>query len=95
MNRNEILLTILAEECGELTQRVSKILRFGIGNKRPGQDFSNAELLLQVRNKGTHESNSKLQVSFNPELINVVEASSYFYGREGPVHRPGDVFFFL
>jgi len=50
MTRQETLLAILAEECGEVTQRVTKILRFGLENKRPRQEFSNAELLKQEFN---------------------------------------------
>ena len=30
MNRQEMLLTILSEECGEVVQAVSKALRFGL-----------------------------------------------------------------
>ncbi len=37
------LLTILAEECCEVGQRVSKALRFGLMEVQPGQPLSNAE----------------------------------------------------
>lgn len=37
------LLTILAEECCEVGQRVSKALRFGLMEIQPGQPLSNAE----------------------------------------------------
>jgi len=50
MTRQETLLAILAEECGELTQRCTKVLRFGLENKRPSQEFTNAELLKQEFN---------------------------------------------
>lgn len=43
MNRQEHLLTILAEECAEVAQRASKALRFGLGEVQPGQDLTNAE----------------------------------------------------
>lgn len=37
------LLTILAEECCEVGQRVSKALRFGLMEVQPGQPLSNAD----------------------------------------------------
>lgn len=40
------LLTILAEECCEVGQRVSKALRFGIDEIQPGQDLTNAERIM-------------------------------------------------
>lgn len=43
MKRHEHLLTILAEECSEVTQRVSKALRFGLDEVQPGQELTNAE----------------------------------------------------
>jgi len=43
MNRQEHLLTILAEECAEVAQRASKALRFGLGEVQPGQELTNAE----------------------------------------------------
>ena len=43
MNREEYLLTCLAEECAEVAQRVSKALRFGLNEVQPGQPFTNAE----------------------------------------------------
>lgn len=45
MNRNEHLLTILAEEGVEVAQRCTKALRFGINETQPGQDQNNAERL--------------------------------------------------
>lgn len=41
MTRTEHLLIILAEECAEVGQRVTKALRFGLDEKEPGQDVSN------------------------------------------------------
>lgn len=38
-------LAILAEECGETTQRVGKILRHGLASKRPSTGESNVALL--------------------------------------------------
>ena len=37
------LLTILAEECCEVGQRVSKALRFGVEEIQPGQPLTNAQ----------------------------------------------------
>lgn len=42
MNRAEHLLTCLAEECAEVSQRVSKALRFGLAEVEPGQAQNNA-----------------------------------------------------
>ena len=46
MKRFEHLLTITAEECTEVGQRASKILRFGPQEIQPGQDLTNVERLL-------------------------------------------------
>lgn len=35
------LLTILIEECAEVAQRATKMLRFGVEEVQPGQPFSN------------------------------------------------------
>jgi len=45
MNRTEHLLTILAEECGEVTQRVCKVLRFGLADVQEGQGEDNKRRL--------------------------------------------------
>ena len=47
MTREQHLLVILAEECSEVAQRVSKALRFGLGEIQPGQSLSNAERIRQ------------------------------------------------
>ena len=56
MNRQEHLLTILAEECAEVTQEVAKILRFGYteGKKITLQKEVNDLLaaLTMLRNEG-------------------------------------------
>lgn len=46
MTRQEMLLTILAEECAEVAQRVSKALRFGLNEKRNLFEQNNAELIV-------------------------------------------------
>lgn len=43
MTRTEHLLCILAEECVEVAHRVSKALRFGLGEVQPGQSATNAD----------------------------------------------------
>lgn len=49
MTRQEMLFTLLAEESVEVAQRCTKILRFGLAEKQPGQETTNIErLLLEV-----------------------------------------------
>ncbi len=47
MTEQEHLLSILAEECGEVAQRAIKALRFGLSEVQPGQSFANAERIRQ------------------------------------------------
>lgn len=47
MTENEYLLTVLSEECAEVTHRVSKMLRFGPTQIEPGQELNNKERLTQ------------------------------------------------
>ena len=47
MNRTEHLLTCLAEECAAVAHRVSKALRFGLGEIQPGQELTNAQRIGQ------------------------------------------------
>lgn len=47
MTRTEHLLWVLAEECAEVAQRVSKAARFGLGEVEPGQPDSNAKRIEQ------------------------------------------------
>jgi hypothetical protein len=46
MNRQEHLLSIVAEECTEIGQRASKALRFGMTEIQEGQIYDNAERIL-------------------------------------------------
>lgn len=46
MNRAEHLLSILAEECAEVAQRVSKVLRFGPEETEPGKPQTNADRVM-------------------------------------------------
>ncbi len=45
MNRTDHLLIRLAEECGEVVQRVSKALVFGLAEKQEGQLLTNEQRL--------------------------------------------------
>jgi len=47
MNRDQHLLICLMEECDEVSQRVSKALRFGLGEVQPGQPLTNAERIVE------------------------------------------------
>lgn len=45
MNVEEHLLVCLAEECAEVIQRATKVLRFGMEEIEPGQTLTNRERL--------------------------------------------------
>lgn len=45
MNKQEHLLTLMIEECAEVAQRCTKILRFGIDEIQEGHELSNRERL--------------------------------------------------
>ncbi len=45
MTRKDHLLCCLSEECAEVAQRCSKIMRFGWKEKQPGNDKDNTERL--------------------------------------------------
>ncbi len=46
MNRTELLLIQLAEECVETAQRASKALRFGLSEVQEGQELDNAQRIV-------------------------------------------------
>lgn len=46
MTRVEHLLICLMEECNEVSQRVSKALRFGLDEIQPDQEFTNAQRMI-------------------------------------------------
>lgn len=46
MNKEQLLLIILMEECDELSQRASKALRFGLTEVQEGQDLTNAQRII-------------------------------------------------
>lgn len=47
MTRDELLLVQVMEECDELSQRVSKALRFGLEQVQPGQELNNRDRIYQ------------------------------------------------
>jgi hypothetical protein len=47
MNKEQELLVVLTEECGEVIQASSKILRFGLNSKNPYSNKNNKEQLEQ------------------------------------------------
>jgi len=46
MQRKELLLVILMEECDETSQRASKAIRFGLNEIQPEQPQTNAQRLI-------------------------------------------------
>lgn len=46
LNREQYLLTLIQEECAELSQRASKALRFGLFEVQSGQELDNWERLM-------------------------------------------------
>jgi NTP pyrophosphatase (non-canonical NTP hydrolase) len=50
VNRTEHLLWIIAEECAEVAQRVSKAARFTLDERQPGQDLTNEQRIWQEFN---------------------------------------------
>ena len=45
LNREQYILTLIQEECAELSQRASKALRFGLYEVQSGQELDNWERL--------------------------------------------------
>lgn len=46
MNRTQHILITLAEECNEVSQRITKALRFSLTETQPGQDYTNAQRIM-------------------------------------------------
>lgn len=47
MNREQMLLLKLAEECVEVAHRVHKAVKFGLSERQPGQDLDNSERIME------------------------------------------------
>lgn len=47
MKKQEEIMLILQEECAEVTQAISKCLRFGVDNFKPGKPKTNREHLAE------------------------------------------------
>lgn len=47
MNRQQYLLICAMEECAEVSQRISKALRFGLTEVQPGHEANNAERIME------------------------------------------------
>lgn len=74
MNRQEHLLTILSEECGEIAKEISKGLRFGLDDHHPTQVGTNAEKINLEYNDLVAvfemlNDEGILEVKLDPELI--------------------------
>jgi hypothetical protein len=50
MNKVEHLLVCLAEECSEVAQAATKALRFGLNDKGPNHELTNAEYIAREFN---------------------------------------------
>lgn len=46
ISKQDYFLLKLAEECAEVSQMVSKCIRFGLNNTKPGEDMTNRERLI-------------------------------------------------
>ena len=71
MKLQEMLLTLLQEECNEVAQRATKAIRFGIDEIQEGQLHTNAERII-------YEFNDLVAVM---ELLNGHGLISDFYDR--------------
>lgn len=67
MTRDEHLLVILAEECSEVAQRVSKALRFGLTEIEPGQALNNAQRIVAEMNDLTAAYNMVAGAAVAPD----------------------------
>ena len=67
------LLEILAEECAEVIQRVTKALRFGVDEVQPGQPHTNAQRL-------AHEIGDVLAVEERLRAVSAYDADDIMTG---------------
>lgn len=47
MNQQQLLLIQAMEECDEISQRISKALRFGLDEIQPEQELTNAQRIME------------------------------------------------
>jgi len=47
MNREQMALLKLMEECNEVSQRCAKAIKFGLEEKQPGQELTNRQRLYE------------------------------------------------
>lgn len=75
------ILEILIEECAEIIQRATKMLRFGVNEVQPGQGFDNAARL-------SHEVGDMAKVLELAEDAGLVIGSEI---RKGMIHKEGQL----
>jgi NTP pyrophosphatase (non-canonical NTP hydrolase) len=74
MNRQQLLLAKLAEECNEVAQIALKTQQFGLDEKRPGQPYTNAERVHQELNDLlaiVEMLNDEIAFGFEPNRIEI------------------------
>ena len=79
MTRNEYLLTIVSEECAEIQQAVSKVLRFGTNGYHPDNPVvSNGEWLLVEY----YQLEEMIEMLFEAEIVEPFSLSDIIRVRE-------------
>lgn len=61
------LLEILIEECAEVQQRATKMLRFGVQEIQPGQDLTNAQRLAREYGDVTEVADRLSEIGLMPQ----------------------------
>lgn len=80
MELNDFYLLLLAEECAEVTQRVSKSLRFGNNETQKGQELSNKERL----------SNELMDLLTIVDILkekNLIDINAFNYHKEEKINK--------
>lgn len=72
INKQDYFLLKLAEECAEVSQMVSKCLRFGMDNIKPGETLNNKERLIDE----LEDIEAILHVLKAQDMLHVKELSS-------------------
>jgi len=72
MNRKEYLLECLSEECDEVSQRISKALRFSLEEIQPGQPLNNEERIIEELN----DLFSVVQILKEEGIVNFTQPTS-------------------